>query len=111
MQQFRRGRAEIRLVEDHDGRDLPRLQLAEDRLLERPPRPGVDDQQPEVGAVEDLPRLLHAFFAQRPDVVDAGRVDEEHRPQRQHLHRLFHRVGRRAGHLGDDRDLLPRHRV
>ena len=44
-------------------------------------------------------------------VVDAGRVDPKHRPQRQHLHRLLDRIGRRAGDLGNDRHLLPSHRV
>ena len=34
---------------------------------------------------------------ERAHVVDAGRVDEQHRPERQQLHRLLDRVGGRAG--------------
>ena len=64
-----------------------------------PQLPGVDHENAHVGAVEHLPGLLDPLLAQRADVVDAGRVDEQHRPERQQLHRLLDRVGRRAGDL------------
>ena len=102
---------EIRLVEDDDGRDLSFAQLAEDAFFELAPAARGGDNQAQVGAVEDLPGLLHPQFAQRPFVVDAGRIDEQHRPDGQDFHRLFHRVGGRAGDRGDDRDLLLGQRI
>ena len=48
-----------------------------------------------------------AQLAEGADVVDAGRVDEQHRAQRQQLHGLLDRVGGGAGLVGDDRDVLP----
>ena len=104
-------RREVRLVEhDHDRR-FPRGQLGQDALLERAPGRRLGDDQAEVGPVEHLPRPLHAQFAERADVVNARRVNEQHRPDRQQLHRLLDRVGGRAGHVGDDRDVLPRQAV
>ena len=50
-------------------------------------------------------------LAQRSFVVDAGRIDEQHRPDGQDFHRLFYRVGGRAGDGGDNRDLLFGQRV
>ena len=72
------------------------------------PRRRFGDDQAEVGPVENLPRPLHAQFAERAGVVNARRINEQHRPERQQLHRLLDRVGGRAGHVGDDRDVLPR---
>ncbi len=46
--------------------------------------------------------FAYTQVAQRPRVVDAGRVDEEHGAERQQFHRLLDRVGRRAGQVGDD---------
>ena len=112
LEQRGRRPAKVGLVEDHDRR-APSASRNSPRIASSnwPHWPGVDDEQAQVGAVEDLPGLLHAQFAQGPDVVDARRVDEQHRAERQQFHRLFHRVGGRAGHVGDDRDLLPRQRV
>jgi hypothetical protein len=98
---------EIRFIEHHDGGKLPAAQLIEQPLLEVVPMARIDHDQRQVGAIEDLPRLLHAFFAQGAEVVDARRIDEQHRADGQQLHGLFHRIGRGAGHFRDDRHLLP----
>ena len=98
---------QVGLVEDHDGGNLPALQLVEHGLLERSPLAGVDDHSPRSVRSKTWRVFSHALFAQGADVVDAGGVDEEHRPQRQQFHRLFHRIGGGAGHVGDDGDLLP----
>lgn len=44
--------------------------------------------------------------AQRTDVIDSGSVDEDDRTYRCEFARLLDRVGRGAGDLGDDGDLL-----
>ena len=102
------GRARSALVEDHDLWDMPLSQFAQDAIPRTSPQsPARHDQDAHVGPIEDLPRLLDAQFAQRAHVVDAGGVNEQHRPDGQQLHRLLDRVGGRSRHLGDDGHLLP----
>ena len=105
--QFGRRPGQVGLVEDHNGRYAAARKRVEDGLLERAPLPGIDDDQPQVGAVEDLAGLPHPLLPQGTHVVDAGGVDEEHRSQRQQFHGLFHGIGGGAGHGGNDGDLLP----
>ncbi len=69
----------VGLVEDDDCRDIALGEFLEDGLLEPVPVAGVDNDEPQVGAVEDLAGLLHAELAEGPFVVDAGRIDEQHR--------------------------------
>ena len=106
------GPAQVRLVEDGDGRGPVaagvRWRMASSK---GPQRPAFGHHQPQVGAIEDLPGLLHAKFAEGPDVVDARRVDEEHRPQRQQFHRLFDRIGRSAGQFARRWPPAGRHRA
>jgi hypothetical protein len=99
--------AAVGLVEGHHDGDAAPPQLREDAVLDLAPDARLRHQHAEVGAVEDLLRLLHAQRAQRARVVDARRVDEQHRTQRQEFHRLLDGVGRRAGGVGDNRHFLP----
>ena len=43
-------------------------------------------------------------------IINARRVDEQHRPQRQQFHRLFHRIGVVPA-TGENRNLLARQRI
>ncbi len=98
---------EVYLVEDNDDRRPALTQLIEQLLLECSPCAGLGHEHAEVGAVDDLARALNAHFAKGAHIVDAGRVDEEHRPERQQFHGFFHGVGGRAGEVRDNGHLLP----
>ena len=71
----------------------------------------VHHQYGDVGLGQHLPGSMHPHFAQFALVVHAGSVDDDHRPQRQQLHGLLHRVGGGALYVGDQRKVLPRHGV
>ena len=105
-QRVGRGGSDIGLVEYHDDGDLPLLEFPEDPFLEFTPAPRLGHQNPEVGPLEHLPGAPRTQLPEGAHVVDPGRVDEEHRPERQQFHRLLHRVGRRSRDVGDDRNLL-----
>ena len=108
----RRDRLQIRLVVDREERHafFPE-ERAERFVLLRLARRAVHDEHGDVGLVQHLPRALYAQRADGALVVDAGRVDDDDRAERQQLHRFLHRVGRRALHVGDDRERLPGHGV
>ena len=108
MNQFSDRPGQVGLVEDDHNRNVSLAQFVEELFLEFVPLPGGGDDDAHVGAVEDLPRPLDAELAQGPGVVDPRRVDEQHRPDGEQFHWLFDRVSRGAGHLRDDRHLLPR---
>jgi len=71
----------------------------------------VDDEHRNISFIEYLPGALHTQLAHGALVVHAGSVDDDHRPQRQQLHGLLHRVGGGALYVGDQRKVLPRHGV
>jgi len=100
-------RPQVRLVEDDEHRDAAAGQLRDQRLLERAPSAGLRDDDAEVHAVEHRLGALDAQLPERPLVVHARRVHEEHGAERQQLHRLLDRVGGRARKRRHDRHLLP----
>ena len=93
----RRRARQVDLVEHDHGGDLARRELLEDHLFVVAPLAGRGDQHTEVGAFEDLQGAGGAQLAQGADVVDAGRVDEQHGTERQQFHGLLDRVGGGAG--------------
>ena len=66
-----RGPTDVALVEDGYDRDVARAQLAEERLLERPPRAAFRNDESQVGAVEDETASLDPEGAKGALVVDA----------------------------------------
>ena len=111
LDKFSRRPGDVGLVEDHDHGYFTLPKFVENSLFERTEFAGRHDQNTHVGAVEDLPGLLDTLLPQGTHVVDAGRVDKQHRADGQQFHGLFNRIGGCAGHLGNDGNLLPRHRV
>ena len=97
----------VDLVEHGHGRDLALRQLGQDLLLELAPLPRLGDDHAQVGAVEHLHGAPGPQLAERAHVVEAGRVDEQHRAEGQQLHGLLHRVGGGARLLRHDGHVLP----
>jgi len=101
----------IAFVEDNNHVDLPASQLLDDSFLEITPHRRLGNNHTQIRPVKHLPRLVHAQLAQGSHVINAGRINEEHRPQRQQLHGFLDRIGRGPGEFGDDGHILPRDRV
>ena len=107
LHEFRRRGVPVGLVEGDDQRDLPAGKFGQDFLLKRTPARRLRHQNGQVGSVEDLPGPRHALRPEGAHVVDAGRVDELDRAQRQQFHRLLHRVGGGPGPVRHDGHFLP----
>ena len=83
-----------------------RAEFGQKLLLEIGPHAGLGNEHADIGARDGLARLLDALRAERANVIHAGRVHKEHRPDGKQFHRLLDRIGGCARHLRHDGDLL-----
>ena len=66
----------------------------------------IDDDDGNIGLIEDLLRPAYPFFSEGTDVVDPWRIDDDHRAQGQELHGLVNGVRRRPLGVRYDRQIL-----
>jgi len=100
------GSCHIHLVEHHQDRHPPTLELGEDFRFKPTPSAGLGHQHPQISSIEHLPGFANTQPSQLAFVVHTGRVNEHHRTQGEELHGFFDRVGGGAGDGGHNRDLL-----
>ena len=87
-------RQQVAFVQRHDVGRLPLPENGAERLVLRlHAQRRVHHQHGDIGFRQHLSGAPDAHFAQLALVVQAGGVDNDHRPQRQKLHGLVHRVG------------------
>ena len=75
------------------------------------PADGVNDKHRQIGLCKCLPGALYAQLAQRAFIVNAGRIDDYNRSNRQKLHRFLHGVSRCPLDVGNEGHLLSGHGV
>ena len=102
----------VGLREDEQGRQLFGADAVEEgHVLGGRAGSRLDDEEGDVRFIEDLVGPLHAQAAQFAFVVDTRRVNQQHRAQRQQLHRLGHGVRRGPRRVGHDGQVLVRQGV
>ncbi len=105
-------RPEVDFVVNHKVRHVLRLDEPEDVLVHRRHAlRSVHHKEGNVRLVQNLPRLLDPQCANRALVIEPRRVDHQHRPNGQQLHRLRYRVRGRPLYLRHNGSLLPRDRI
>ena len=92
------GSTKIGFIENYDERSLAFLQLGEDCFLKITPDTDFGNNDADIGPIKNLLGFLHPHFTQGTDIIDAGGIDEQHRPDGQHFHRFFHRIGGGSSH-------------
>ena len=101
-------RLEVRLVVGDEIRDVLFLEDTDELAVAVcVSHRGVNDEDGDVRAVQNLLCAAHALCPERALVVKARRVDDRDGAQRQQLHGLGNGVGRRAPNFGHEGDLLP----
>ena len=103
---------QVRLIIDDEVRQVLVPDESQDFVVSRRPSfRSIDDDDGYIRLIEDLLRPAHPFLAQGPDIVEARRVDDDHRPQGQEFHSLVDRVRRRPFRRRYDRQVLAGHGV
>ena len=72
---------------------------------------GIADNKRHIDPAENRKRTFRTQATEFAYVVDAGRIDEDDRPDRREFTSFFHRVGGCPGNVAHNGDLLVRERV
>ena len=107
-----RNRSQIRLVVRDDKRNLPLAEQLDELLLGRlQTARAVRDKNRNIRLFQHAERPADTLLTERALIINARRVDDNHRTDREQFHRLLHRIGGRALDIGNNGQCLSGHAV
>ena len=95
-----------------DKRNLPLAEQLDKLLLGRlQTARAVRDKNRNIRLFQHAERPANTFLTERALIINARRVDDNHRTDREQFHRLLHRIGGRALDIGNNGQCLSGHAV